>query len=72
MLQLHDLVSAQNTATEVLAKYPETEAVFKKFKMRVSCYECPIQFAARKSEIQLDGLLVEVNETIYRNRGITN
>jgi hypothetical protein len=72
MLQLHDLVSAQNIVTEVLQKYPETEAVFQKFKMRVSCYDCPIQFAALKSGIQLDGLLVEVNEAIYRNRGITN
>ena len=72
MLQLHDLVRAQSIVTEVLTKYPETGDVFKKFKMRVSCYECPIQFAARKSGIQLDSLLVEVNEAIYRSRGITN
>ena len=72
MLQLHDLVRAENVVREVLAKYPESEAVFQKFRMRVSCYECPIQYAARKSGIRLDDLLVEVNETIYRNRGITN
>jgi iron-sulfur cluster repair protein YtfE (RIC family) len=72
MLQLHDLVRAQSTVTEILQKFPETEAVFQKFKMRVSCYECPIQWAAQKSGIELDALLVEVNEAIYRNRGITN
>jgi hypothetical protein len=72
MLQLHDLVGAESVVNEVLEKYPESEAVFQKFQMRVSCYECPIRHAARKSGIQLDDLLVEVNEAIYRNRGITN
>jgi hypothetical protein len=72
MLQLHDLVRAQSTVTEILQKFPETEPVFQKFKMRASCYDCPIQWAAQKSGIQLDDLLVEVNEEIYRRRGITN
>jgi hypothetical protein len=40
--------------------------------MRTTCYDCPIQLAARKSGIQLDRLLVEVNEEIYKNRGITS
>jgi hypothetical protein len=72
MLQLHDLVRADSNVREVLKKYPESERVFQKFQMRVSCYDCPIQYAARKSGIQLDDLLVEVNEAIYRDRGITN
>lgn len=70
MLQLHDLVRAENVVREVVAKYPETEPVFQKFQMRLSCYDCPIEHAARKSGVQLDGLLVELNEAIYRKRGI--
>jgi hypothetical protein len=72
MLQLHDLVSAQNVVNDVLKKYPETGPVFEKFQMRASCHDCPILYAARKSGIELDALLVEVNEEIYRKRGITN
>jgi iron-sulfur cluster repair protein YtfE (RIC family) len=71
MLQLHDLVRAETIVREVVEKYPESEAVFQKFQMRLSCYDCPIIHAARKSGIELDALLVEVNEAIYRNRGIT-
>ena len=72
MLQLHDLVRGESIAQEVCAKYPEAAPIFQKFNMRPSCYECPIQFAARKSGIQLDQLLVEVNQEIYRIRGITS
>jgi hypothetical protein len=72
MLQLHDLVSAQSIGSDVLRKYPETRPVFKKFQMRASCHDCPIQYAARRSGIELEAFLVEVNEEIYRRRGITN
>lgn len=72
MLQLHDLIRAENIVHDVCAKFPETEPVFQKFRMRATCYDCPIQFAARKSGIQLDQLLVEVNEEIYKKRGITS
>jgi hypothetical protein len=72
MLQLHDLVRSGSIVHDVCAKYPETEPVFQKFKMRLGCYDCPIRFAARKSGIQLDQLLVEINEEIYKRRGITS
>ena len=72
MLQLHDLVRAESVVQDVCAKFPETEQVFQHFGMRESCYECPIQFAAKKSGVELDQLLVEVNEEIYKKRGITS
>jgi iron-sulfur cluster repair protein YtfE (RIC family) len=72
MLQLHDLVRADNTVSEIVEKYPETGPVFQKFQVRVSCYDCPIRHAARKSGIELEDLLVGVNEAIYRGRGITD
>jgi len=71
MLHFSDLVREQNTVREIREKYPETDGIFHKFNMRPSCCDCPIQFAAQRSGIKLDELLVEVNETIYKNRGIT-
>jgi hypothetical protein len=70
MLQFDDLVRGESTVREVREKFPETGPVFKKFKMRQSCEDCPITYAARRSGAALDDLLVQVNETIYRNRGI--
>ncbi len=71
MFHFNDLVRGENIVREVRDKYPETEPVFHKFNMRVTCYCCPIECAARRSGAHLDDLLVEVNETIYRARGIT-
>lgn len=71
MFRFNDLVRGENIVREVREKYPETEPVFQKFHMRTTCYDCPIEFAARRSGAQLDDLLVEVNETIYKTRGIT-
>lgn len=70
MLQFDDLVRGENTVRDVREKFPETSPVFEKFKMRPSCSDCPITYAARRSGAQLDDLLVQVNETIYRKRGI--
>jgi hypothetical protein len=70
MLHFDDLVRGESTVREVREKFPETGPVFEKFKMRQSCYDCPITYAARRSGAPLDDLLVQVNETIYRNRGI--
>lgn len=71
MPQVHDPVRGGSIVQDVCARFPETEPVFQKFKMRLSCYDCPIRFAARKSGIQLDQLLLEVNEEINKKRGIT-
>ncbi len=72
MLQLHDLIRGENIVTDICNKFPETAPVFQKFNMRAGCYDCPITFAARKSGVQLDQLLVEVNQEVYRRRGITS
>jgi len=71
MLQFTDLVRGGEIVREVKQKYPETEAVFEKFGLRPSCYDCSISMAARKVGATLDDLMVEVNKAIYKNRGVT-
>ena len=65
-----DLVRGSESVHEIKQKYPETEAVFEKFGLRSSCYDCPIEYAARRVGAPLDDLLVEVNRVIYRKRGV--
>jgi hypothetical protein len=71
MLQFTDLVRGGEIVREVKQKFPETEAVFEKFGIRPSCYDCSIVMAARKIGASLDDLMVEVNKAIYKNRGVT-
>jgi len=71
MFRFADLVRANEIVREVKEKYPETAPVFEKFGLRASCYECPIEFAARQVGAPLDDLLVEVNKVIYQHRGVT-
>ena len=71
MFQFTDLVRGGETVREVKQKFPETEAVFEKFGLHPSCYDCSIEMAARKVNVSFDDLLVEVNKAIYKNRGVT-
>ena len=71
MFRFTDLVQGGETVREVKQKFPETEAVFEKFGLRPSCYDCSIEMAARKAGASFEDLLVEVNKAIYRNRGLT-
>lgn len=71
MLQFTDLVRDVEIVREVQQKFPETEAVFEKFGLRPSCYDCSIAMAARKVGASLDDLMVEVNKAIYKSRGVT-
>ncbi len=71
MLQFTDLVRGSEIVRDVKQKYPETEAVFEKFGLRPSCYDCSIQMAARKVGALIDDLLVEVNKAVYKSRGVT-
>jgi hypothetical protein len=71
MLQFTDLVRGGEMVREVKQKFPETEAVFEKFGLRPSCYDCSIEMAARKVGASLDDLMVEVNKAIYKSRGVT-
>jgi len=72
MLQFTDLVRGGEIVRDVQQKFPETEAVFLKFGLRPSCYDCSIQMAARKVGASLDDLMVEVNKAIYKSRGVTD
>jgi hypothetical protein len=71
MLQFTDLVCGGEIACEVKQKFPETAAVFERFGLRPSCYDCSIEMAARKAGAFLDDLMVEVNKAIYKSRGVT-
>ncbi len=71
MLQFTDLVRDVEIVREVKQKFPETDAVFERFGLRPSCYDCSIIMAARKVGASLDDLMVEVNKAIYKNRGVT-
>ena len=72
MSQFTDLVRGSEIVREVKQKFPETEAVFEKFGLRPSCYDCSIEMAARKVGASYDDLLVEVNKAIYKSRGVTD
>jgi hypothetical protein len=72
MLQFTDLVRGREMVREVKQKFPETEAVFEKFGLRSSCYDCSIEMAARKVGASFDDLLVEVNKAVYKSRGLTS
>ena len=71
MFRFNDLVRGQETVREIKQKYPETAVVFERFALRISCYDCSIEQAARKVGAPLDDVLVQVNEAIYRERGLT-
>ena len=71
MLRFTDLVRASEVVREVKQKYPETAAVFEKFCLRPSCYDCSIDQAARKVGAVVSDLLEEVNEAIHQARSVT-
>ena len=71
MSQFTDLVRGSEIVRELKQKFPETEAVFEKFGLRPSCYDCSIEMAARKVGASFDDLLVDVNKAIYKSRGVT-
>jgi hypothetical protein len=71
MLRYADVVRGVEFVREVEQKYPETTPVFRKFHLRATCYDCPIEHAARQAGAPLDDLLVEVNVAIHKVRGVT-
>ncbi len=71
MFRFADLVRGTELIRDVKQKYPETAPVFEKFGLHPSCYDCPIDVAARKAGAALDDLLVAVNKAIYQKRGVT-
>jgi nitrate/TMAO reductase-like tetraheme cytochrome c subunit len=71
MFRFTDLIRGTETVREVKQKYPETAEVFERFGLRSSCHDCSIEQAGRKVAAALDDLLVEVNEAIYKHRGVT-
>jgi hypothetical protein len=71
MLQFTDLVRGGETVREIKQKYPETAPVFEQFALRPSCDDCSIEMSARKVGAPFEDLLVEVNKSIYKNRGVT-
>jgi hypothetical protein len=71
MLQFTDLVRGGETVRDIKQKYPETVPVFDQFGLRPSCDDCSIEMSARKVGASFEDLLVEVNKSIYKNRGVT-
>lgn len=71
MLQFTDLVCGGEAVRDIKQKFPETAPVFEQFGLRPSCDECSIEMAARKVGASFEDLLVEVNKSIYKSRGVT-
>ncbi len=71
MLRFTDLVRGSEIVSEIRKKFPETTPVFIKFRLQDGCYDCPIENAARRAGVALDELLVQLNEVVYKARGIT-
>lgn len=71
MIQFSDLVRGGELVRDIKQKFPETEEVFVQFGLRPSCYDCSIEMAARKVGASFDDLMVEVNKSIYKSRGVT-
>lgn len=71
MLQFTDLVRGGEAVRDIKQQYPETAPVFEQFGLRPSCDDCSIEMAARKVGASFEDLLVEVNKSIYKNRGVT-
>lgn len=71
MFRFTDLVYGGEVVRDVKQKCPETEAVFEKFGLRPACYDCTIEQAARKVGAKLSDLLAEINQVIFKNRGVT-
>lgn len=71
MFRFIDLVRGSEVVRDVKQKYPETAAVFEKFGLRPSCYDCSIDQAARKVGAVVDDLLAELNEAIQHARSVT-
>ncbi len=71
MLQFTDLVRGGEAVRDIKQKYPETAPVFEKFGLRPSCDDCSIEMSARKVGASFEDLLVEVNKSIYKSRGVT-
>jgi hypothetical protein len=71
MFRFIDLVRGSEVVRDVKQKYPETAAVFEKFGLRPSCYDCSIDQAARKVGAVVSDLLEEVNEAIHQARSVT-
>jgi len=70
MLQFTDLVRGGEAVRDVKQRFPETAPVFEQFGLRPSCDECSIEMAARKVGASFEDLLVEVNKSIYKSRGV--
>ena len=71
MLQFTDLVRGGEAVRDIKQKFPETSPVFEQFGLRASCDDCSIEMAARKVGASFEDVLVEVNKSIYKSRGVT-
>ncbi len=71
MVRFSDLVTGQEVVRVVLEEYPETRPVFQKYRLRPHCQDCPVVYAAKRAGAPIDDLLVELNATIYKTRGMT-
>ena len=72
MFQFTDRVRGGEMVREVKQKFPETEAVFEKFGLSPSCYNCSLEMAVRKAGAVFEDVMVEVNKAIYKSRGVTS
>ncbi len=71
MIRFAELVHRGETLGDVKRKYPETEAVFEKFGLGHTFYDCSMDEAARMAGTALDNLLAEINEAISISRDLT-
>ncbi len=69
MFRFTDQVRGGEIVRDVKQRFPETGSVFERFGLRLPCYDCTIDQAARKVGAVVGELLAEVNEVVHRGQG---
>ncbi len=59
-----DLIRRDMIVRDIRNRYPETEGVFERFRVRPSCWDCSVTVVAQRSEVSVDELLGALNATI--------
>ena len=59
-----DLIRRDMIVRDIRNCYPETEAVFERFRVRASCWDCSVDQVAHRSSASVDELLGALNDAI--------
>ena len=65
-----DLIRRDMIVRDVHNRYPQTEEVFERFRVRPSCWDCSMTEVAHRSGVSVGDLLDALNEVVFpRNSG---